>query len=711
MDIKIRMVAFSLMVSIMLMMAGCQTTEKKEVAMGRYLEESVEIEKGLYENDIFLWQEKTGKLLAMGGKGAAKGYEMNDKGEWKEVQMSLCDALNKGPYSIDHITSVAYDRETGSIYAAVRGSGEKKESHILKLNQDQFEEIKINWKGKAPILIREFQVKNNNLYIVDNKNEVCVIDVATGEIKQTIGESIGQFTVTNNQLLGLNMSTQAMDIYDINSGQCLKSINGLFLSQFNKVINGEKEGEVYLITQSGIYYLAPEANTLEKIVEGDLCSLGDDSGVLEAIFYKGNIYAQLPKQKLVKYVYHKEVPTIPETQITICMMQDHKPVRQAIQIYKERHPEVYVRCEVMLNEEQAYWHEGEQEAIQKVNTELLTGTGADLYVLDRFPIETYIEKGALMDLTQWVEEMNKDHMLLENKMKGYQVGGKTYAVPLRCFPYFASGDQNIIGDDFNLEDLASYQKAHPNTKLMLPVVQGIRLEEMEGFWKDKLFNTNQEINQKEMTRFLSLLKALHCIDSDGWGSSMNGTDLLARGYHADLDFCRMPQEMQEIAFACDQFKQRLAATIEGKQTQAEGNMYIGINSTSEKKEAAKEILEIALSKERQKDCPQEGFSVRKDVLNEVFDPSNFSGKKFLYTKTYHDLGESEWDEFEGGYEKEMAYFKACLEQAELIRPLDRTIVSIIDQEATAYFNGTMGLEATVENISDKVNFYLAEKGE
>ena len=52
--------------------------------------------------------------------------------------------------------------------------------------------------------------------------------------------------------------------------------------------------------------------------------------------------------------------------------------------------------------------------IRSLNTERLNGEGADVLILDRLPVDSYIEKGVLMDISGLRDELVKDSGMLEN---------------------------------------------------------------------------------------------------------------------------------------------------------------------------------------------------------------------------------------------------------------------------------------------------------
>ena len=70
------------------------------------------------------------------------------------------------------------------------------------------------------------------------------------------------------------------------------------------------------------------------------------------------------------------------------------------------------------------------DALRTLNTDIMAGKGPDILILDGMPVENYIQKGLLEDITDTVESADQEDGLFENIMKTYERDDKIYAVPL-----------------------------------------------------------------------------------------------------------------------------------------------------------------------------------------------------------------------------------------------------------------------------------------
>ena len=82
--------------------------------------------------------------------------------------------------------------------------------------------------------------------------------------------------------------------------------------------------------------------------------------------------------------------------------------------------------------------------IRTLNTELLSGNGADVLLLDGLPVDSYIEKGVLEDLTDLAADLTgQDSYLAEILKNTAQSGGKIYGMPLKFKIPILFGDEEV----------------------------------------------------------------------------------------------------------------------------------------------------------------------------------------------------------------------------------------------------------------------------
>lgn len=223
------------------------------------------------------------------------------------------------------------------------------------------------------------------------------------------------------------------------------------------VFGGEDEHTVYIACQDGLYRHARDGSVMEQVIDGALCTLGDASATL----YKGKM---LENQEfliqynvsagLVRYIYDEEIPSMPDKEIRIYSLKENPEVRQAMTAWKKERTDLYVRYEVGVDEESGIT---EEDAIRKLNTQILAGEGPDVLILDGLPLDTYVEKGLLRDLSGLLGEMEEEDLLFSNLTEGFADGtGAVYAAPMCVRVPLLAGDRETLD---RISDLAGAGEA------------------------------------------------------------------------------------------------------------------------------------------------------------------------------------------------------------------------------------------------------------
>lgn len=243
---------------------------------------------------------------------------------------------------------------------------------------------------------------------------------------------------------------------------------------FETIVGLDAEG-VYVADATGIYRQAKDGSIWERLVEGDLTSLAMPNQVLVGISSDGEggfcgILQSDETYQIMRYVFDPDTPTAPDTELSIFSLKDNSTVRQAIGEFQRRNPNVRVNFRVAMADDSAATAE---DVIRALNTELLAGKGPDLLLLDGLPLESYIEKGVLADMSDLAAAQG----LMPNLMSAYERDGKKYGVPTRFgFPVMM-GDTERMAEITSLNALLEQVRAHQGEKPPL-------LRASDNLWMD-----------------------------------------------------------------------------------------------------------------------------------------------------------------------------------------------------------------------------------
>ena len=93
-----------------------------------------------------------------------------------------------------------------------------------------------------------------------------------------------------------------------------------------------------------------------------------------------------------------------------------------------------------------------EDAIKALNTEIMAGNGPDVIMLDGLPIESYLAKGMLADLSENLKAVEEKEEFFDNITRVYEEDGKIYAIPTRFRIPLLMGNEEFVS---NIQDLSS----------------------------------------------------------------------------------------------------------------------------------------------------------------------------------------------------------------------------------------------------------------
>lgn len=206
---------------------------------------------------------------------------------------------------------------------------------------------------------------------------------------------------------------------------------------------------LYLICEKGIYRHVLGGNLVEQLADGALNSLSNPSFQLTGGILLGEdeFLFLFSNGQLGSYRYNPEIPTMPDVRIRAYSLTENEKLKAVIADFQTKHPEVYVRYDIGLDGNTSATRE---DALKKLNTEMASGNAPDLFLLDDMPIDSYIEKGILADLTPYLE--SKEDEYFQNILRAFEKEGKIQAVPTEFILPIAGGRAEDI---VRMKDLAS----------------------------------------------------------------------------------------------------------------------------------------------------------------------------------------------------------------------------------------------------------------
>lgn len=208
------------------------------------------------------------------------------------------------------------------------------------------------------------------------------------------------------------------------------------------VVPGEEE-VVYIAGKGGVYRHVIGGSAMEQIIDGSLSSFSNPAMNLRGMVRlpQDEFLVLFSGGQLVRYTYDPNVPTVPEDLVTVYALEEWDAVRQAIAQYQTEHPDTFVKYEVALSGADG---QSREDAVKKLNTELMAGKGPDVIILDELPAKSYMEKEILADLKPHIDGLTGDAALLPNIVESFTENGSVYMVPVSFSLPMVGGRQTDV---------------------------------------------------------------------------------------------------------------------------------------------------------------------------------------------------------------------------------------------------------------------------
>ena len=217
------------------------------------------------------------------------------------------------------------------------------------------------------------------------------------------------------------------------------------------ICEGDTEDSMYVLSQQGLFRHVIKGSIMEEVIKGSLASMGSPAYYLSGMAFldKENLLICYNGNLMKAYKYNPDISAIPEHELSVYSLRENGALRVAINLYQQANPDTYLNYEVGMTGMDGITRE---DAVRNLNTALLSGDGPDILVLDGLPIESYIEKGILMDLSADISAKNPSGSLYENITNSYKNDKGICAVPT-FFAFHLCAGEDVSGID-NLTALA-----------------------------------------------------------------------------------------------------------------------------------------------------------------------------------------------------------------------------------------------------------------
>ncbi|MEG1104713.1 MAG: hypothetical protein RSD78_07705 [Oscillospiraceae bacterium] len=226
----------------------------------------------------------------------------------------------------------------------------------------------------------------------------------------------------------------------------------------------DKDGNYYFAADGGIYRVAKGGSIVENVVDGAGLSftLENHNAYTLAIAANGDFIVQdsfgtsNDDHGFTYYRYHfdETLPMENSDKLTIWSLEDIPSIRAAVVNYSKNNPQLTVDYQIAVNGkdmDEGAKRTAKEDALRSLNTELLSGKGPDLLIMDGVDYAPYIAKGILADLSKAIPL----DALVPNITSPFKSDKGVFVMPARFAVPVIFGKQ---GEVENLTDLNALQK-------------------------------------------------------------------------------------------------------------------------------------------------------------------------------------------------------------------------------------------------------------
>lgn len=725
-------------------------------AMGRYVEEIIDLSDRCSGHNSTLSVQKDGSLVIVDNQ---KGFLVSeDNGfTWQlETAGWYEDLLEEEIYIMD----MKMDSE-GNAYV-IYDDGDGEDFHTsMKIVKADGTEIPVTVSlTEEERYLRNVWISDTDRVFVTVSGSVNIYEVkADGTSEKFLtAEGRPELMQIRGNLMLMDCIVSAPLIYDMEKEEYIEDqVLADFVQQNykNRNTNGSswfdlylfwgEEDVLYLAGEGGLYRHVLGGSVVEEVADGSLCTLGNPAYVLLSMIPLENneFLALFNGGRLVRFTYDAEVPTVPGESLKVYSLRENDTLRQAISLFQSENPGIFVEYEIGMGADSSVTRE---DALKNLNTRIMAGEGPDVLILDELPMDSYIEKGLLADLSGVLDGLSGEDVLFTNIVDAFRSDAGIFAVPCEVQIPVLSAEEKYISQMKDLQGIADGLEMIDQDKPEKGLL-GIYSEKgiMRNFsmvcapaWK----KADGSISEEALTEFYTEIKRIYDAQMQGASEEIVARYEESNAYFLqetgatidDSEYLRsrgvsgiscLADDISLIHGALSYFYSYMDAVSVSKvkgyedfkiipMTGQSSNVFlaetlVGISAVSGQRQQAEAFLKVLLGKENQSNLYY-GFAVNKAAFEEALIPDDAVSEDGIYG--YHSMGNQDglyvemavyWPD-----EEQTALLKGWMEQAATPYIEDPILEDAVYAEGTEYLQGKQSLQETVDGVIKRTALSLAE---
>ena len=726
-----------------------------EIAMGRYVEEEIDLSSQLSEAASMCMLDDDSIVIMDGMRGMLvsrdQGSTWNTENpEWLTAMLGKNLYIGTMTMAPDGTAAVVYNPDNGGdgyhpVMKLVLPDGTDVPVEMDLTEDDMYvRQVVTNEDGRI------FAHTFDSIFEVyrDGSSE----RILTPDIYVSWVWAAGSLLFMDNDREGADSPV----IYDMDAGEYIEDdvlVEFTNDNYYDRLYNGTmfctmyllpgEDDVIYVAGSKGIHRHAIGGNMVEQIVDGNLSLLSNPNYVFVSMLkLEGDAFIALfDNCKVVKFTYDPDVPSTPENVVTVYSLRDNEDIRQAISAFQVRNPDTYVSYIIGMSVGDSVTRD---DAVKKLNTEIMAGTGPDLIVLDDMPLDSYVNKGMLLDITDYLAQYSANDPLFDNVIEAMKFDGAAYVVPGSFSVPLIAAKESYLSNMTNLSDIADIVEMlrgeYPGEDIIGICDERDLMKRFAGTSAPNWIDANGELDRDGIGEYLKQCKRIYGAQMDGLDANVvkryeekahgqekyggfevtkidwsiqsdimdfiGGSGYLLSGWTTSY---YTYEEVLSINYVKG-FEDIAIVPMQGQCSNVfKPQTILGINAASERIDLAKKFMDTFLLADVQSEYS--GFPVSQGGYDIQFTPEESylgPGNEYIY------LGISNDDGAEVSYiiywptDEQIAAFKEQLASVNTAYIPDTVLEKAIFDNGSIYMRDRWSLEDALDEIAKAVAIYMAE---
>lgn len=489
----------------------------------------------------------------------------------------------------------------------------------------------------------------------------------------------------------------------------------------NGLLEGRDEYDFFYKDETGIYGYKLEEKKEEKILDYMASNINSDNAYDIIPFTQGRFLGRTWDESGTRIVlYHKVDPsTIKDKQvITVAMLWIDDTIKRAALEFNKQNDKYQIEIKDYSKEE---------DSLTKLNADIVAGNVADIICLNQLPIEQYVQKGVLEDLTPYFEKDSeiKEEDIIDSFREAMKIDGKIYYLTPSFYLTSLVASKKEVGSEmgWTFDDFMKYLEkkgkdvrpfySENKDDILRSFGGSISVDFVDWSTGECYFNTQDFKDILEVCNQGTNEEIEYNEDSESMPSLIKSGKVLFLEGSVSIEEIQVHDAIfgGECTYIGYPSKDKQGTTFESSSN-------LGIYSKSDVKDGAWEFLRSFMTKKFQGKMLSTGYMWGCPTRKDAFE---LSKKIAMATEKFkdeygneHEPRESEWGwddltvKIKPATQEQMDLYVNLIENTHKIGCWNDAILDIISEECKPYFKGDKTVDETADIIQNRVKTYVNE---